>query len=63
MDNGMGKKWVAEQAARQKRIEILYKEDWRDDPAHPMHGMYTGLAEKSLGTDTCKNKESSSRST
>ena len=59
----MGKEWVAEQAARQKRLEILYKEDWREDPAHPMHGLYTGLSHKSLETEKCKNKDSGSRST
>ena len=59
----MVKEWVAEQAARQKRLEILYKEDWRHDPKHPMHGLYTGLHQQSLEKKECKNKESRSRST
>ena len=63
MNNGMGKEWVAEQAARQKRLDILYKEDWREDPAHPMHGLYTGRYQQSLEKEKCKNKGSSSRST
>jgi hypothetical protein len=34
-----------EQTARQDRLEELYIADGRHDPAHPMHGTYTGLAE------------------
>jgi hypothetical protein len=34
-----------EQTARQDRLEELYTADGRHDPAHPMHGTYTGLAE------------------
>ena len=34
-----------EQQARQDRLEQLYLADGRHDPAHPMHGLYTGLAQ------------------
>lgn len=32
------------QQARQNHLEALYFEDRRDDPEHPMHSLYTGLA-------------------
>jgi hypothetical protein len=32
-----------EQLARQNRLEDLYEADGRDNPDHPMHGLYTGL--------------------
>lgn len=32
-----------EQTARQTRLEVLYAQDVRHDPAHPLHGVYTGL--------------------
>ena len=31
---------------RQKWIDELYLFDKRDDPDHPMHGLYTGLHQK-----------------
>tara|TARA_R100001163_G_C5066114_1_gene204358 strand:+ start:412 stop:591 length:180 start_codon:yes stop_codon:yes gene_type:complete len=31
---------------RQKWIDSLYLFDKRDDPDHPMHGLYTGLHQK-----------------
>lgn len=31
---------------RQKWISELYLFDKRDDPDHPMHGLYTGLHQK-----------------
>ena len=31
---------------RQKWIDELYLLDKRDDPSHPMHGLYTGLHQK-----------------
>jgi len=34
-----------EQQAVQDRLEALYEADGRHDPAHPMHGLYTGLAQ------------------
>lgn len=33
-----------EQQGRQDRLEALYVADGRDDPSHPQHGNYTGLA-------------------
>ena len=32
-----------QQQAAQDRLEALYEADGRHDPAHPMHGLYTGL--------------------
>ena len=29
--------------ARQDKLEALYTADGRHDPAHPLHGVYTGL--------------------
>ena len=34
-----------QQQAAQDRLEALYEADGRHDPAHPMHGLYTGLAQ------------------
>ena len=34
-----------QQQAVQDRLEQLYADDGRHDPAHPMHGLYTGLAQ------------------
>ena len=34
-----------EQQAVQDRLEQLYADDGRHDPAHSMHGLYTGLAQ------------------
>ena len=34
-----------QQQAVQDRLEALYEADGRHDPAHPMHGLYTGLAQ------------------
>jgi hypothetical protein len=36
---------------RQDRLEAWYKEDGRDDKAHPMHALYTGLAEKYMSKE------------
>lgn len=33
------------QAERQQRLDDLYRADGRENPEHPMHGLYTGLAE------------------
>ena len=41
----MKKTSVEEDRARAKRMEIWYKEDCRDNPKHPYHGLYTGLYE------------------
>lgn len=35
-----------EQDAIQQQLEAWYEADGRHDPAHPMHALYTGLAEK-----------------
>lgn len=35
-----------EQQAVQDRLDRWYAEDGRHDPEHPMHCLYTGLAEK-----------------
>lgn len=35
-----------EQQAIQDRLEAWYEEDGRQDPGHPMHCLYTGLANK-----------------
>ena len=32
-----------QQQAVQDRLEALYEADGRHDPAHPMHGLFTGL--------------------
>lgn len=36
----------AEQNLIQERLEAWYEADGRHDPAHPMHSLYTGLADK-----------------
>lgn len=33
-----------EQQAVQDRLDALYEADGRQDPKHPMHALYTGLA-------------------
>lgn len=35
-----------EQQAIQDRLDSWYEADGRHDPGHPMHALYTGLAEK-----------------
>lgn len=37
-----------EQAARQHYLEQLYLLDGRDNPRHPSHGLYTGLAQQRI---------------
>jgi hypothetical protein len=32
-----------EQLERQAQLEVWYEADGRHDPAHPQHGLYTGL--------------------
>ena len=34
-----------EQQARQDHLDALYLADGRDNPDHPMHALYTGLAQ------------------
>ena len=35
-----------EQEAIQAQLDAWYDMDGRHDPSHPMHSLYTGLAEK-----------------
>ena len=34
------------ESKRQERLESWYEQDGRSDKSHPMHALYTGLAEK-----------------
>lgn len=43
-----------EQQAVQDRLDQLYKDDGRDDPKHPMHALYTGLAEAAREQEVAK---------
>lgn len=43
--------YVREQFARQKRLNDWYKMDGRDSKDHPMHSLYTGLAEKYMNKE------------
>lgn len=45
---------VAAQQTRQDRLEELYHQDGRQNPSHPMHGLYTGL-EQTTTTTTPEN--------
>lgn len=45
MTEEMGPEWVKENAARNKLMSIWYTEDGRNDPNHPKHGLYSGLAQ------------------
>ena len=40
---------TAWQNAKQQRLDRLYIRDGRMDKNHPMHGLYTGLADKYRG--------------
>lgn len=42
------------QQARQDHLEALYFEDRRDDPEHPMHSLYTGLAVMERWRGNCR---------
>ena len=44
----------ATQRARQNHLEALYFEDGRDNPQHPMHGLYTGLAVMERWREDCR---------
>jgi hypothetical protein len=44
MASSFGKDWIAENQRRVKLLSIWYLEDGRDNPEHPKHGLYTGLA-------------------
>jgi hypothetical protein len=40
-----------EQQQRQERLEDWYKKDGRGSKRHPMHSLYTGLAEKYMNKE------------
>jgi len=44
MTSSFGKDWNEENKRRVKLLSIWYLEDGRDNPEHPQHGLYTGLA-------------------
>ena len=43
--------------ARQNRLEKLYIYDGRQNPDHPWHAHYTGLAEKFRGLPSTGSKD------
>tara|TARA_R100000458_G_C8232097_1_gene213491 strand:+ start:59 stop:475 length:417 start_codon:yes stop_codon:yes gene_type:complete len=45
-DDCTGKEGVKAMAERVRIMNERYKKSGRDDPEHPMHGLYTGLAEE-----------------
>ena len=45
MSSSFGEDWIKENHNRVKLMKIWYTEDGRDNPEHPMHGLFTGLAE------------------
>ena len=45
MTSSFSKDWIKDNQNRVKLLHIWYKEDGRDNPEHPMHGLFTGLAE------------------
>tara|TARA_Y100001938_G_scaffold142571_1_gene214074 strand:+ start:594 stop:797 length:204 start_codon:yes stop_codon:yes gene_type:complete len=57
MSNEMGPAWVKEQAERQAKLNELYREDGRDDPKHPYHSLFTGLAKQSEENQAWLKKE------
>lgn len=46
-----------EQQARQEQLEALYEADGRHDPAHPAHGLYTGLVAGPAATRDTANPD------
>ena len=42
-EEGTGREGVKAMAARVRIMNELYEKDGRDDPNHPMHGLFTGL--------------------
>ena len=57
MSNGMGPEWVKEQAERQARLEMLYRESGREDPKHEFHSLFTGLHQQSEENKAWLKKE------
>jgi len=44
-----------EQMKRQERLNEWYEKDGRHDKNHPMHALYTGLADKYMNKEEQKN--------
>jgi hypothetical protein len=44
-----------EEDKKQARLEAWYKKDGRDDASHPLHRLYTGLAEKYMNKEESGN--------
>ena len=40
-----------EEQKRQDQLDAWYKQDGRDDESHPMHSLYTGLADKYMNKE------------
>ena len=49
------REWREENANRCKRMAIWYEEDCRNNPEHPKHGVYTGLAQLAREGKLTKN--------
>ena len=47
---------VEENAKRVDYINTLYRLDNRDDPKHPMHGLFTGLHQEILTYERLKEE-------
>lgn len=45
----------AEEQRRQDRLDALYEKDGRNDKSHPMHALYTGLADKYMNSEAQKD--------
>ena len=45
-EESTGREGVKAMAARVRIMNELYEKDGRDDPNHPMHGLFTGLRSK-----------------
>jgi hypothetical protein len=41
----------AEEQKRQDRLESWYEQDGRNNKSHPMHSLYTGLADKYMNKE------------
>lgn len=46
---------ATEQMNRQQRLNEWYEKDGRHDKSHPMHALYTGLADKYMNKEEEKN--------
>ena len=45
MTSSFGRDWIQENERRVKLLNIWYLEDGRENPNHPQHGLFTGLAQ------------------